>query len=77
LLILTSIGLKWRKALITIIVIEVASAGIISSFYMIGGFLSTILLFGLVFFVREALVILSSLYRSIRFSGGGNRSLFF
>jgi len=60
-----------------IINLEIASALIISSLYIRGGVLSRILLFILVFFVREALIILRSLYRRMRFLGVSYGGLLF
>jgi len=69
LVILRSILWKWNKALLVIINLEVVRALVISRLFLRGRVLSRILMLVLVFFVREALVMLRSLYSRIRFLG--------
>jgi len=51
--------------------LELLAALIIGNLYLTGGILTRILLFVLVFFVREALITLRSLYRRMRNVGTG------
>jgi len=68
-IIMSSILWKWSKVLLIVVNLEMASAVILARLFMIGGLLSNMILCVLIFFVREALIILSSFYRRIRTSG--------
>jgi len=52
-----------------IVNLEMMTAIVISFFFRRGVLLSSILMFSLVFFVREALILLRSFFRRLRSSG--------